>query len=142
MGIRVSRHTESKKLCMMTLLVASPLAKAITFSQGHYQVALSWKEFHDTLPDNYLVSLKRLHGLLHTLRQEPAILEQYERTIKEQIEKDVSEPTSSIVHYLPHHAVVRTDKATTRLRVVYDASARSSGPSVIDCLHKGPKFIS
>ena len=48
-------------------------AGSITFSQGRYQVALSWKEFHDTLPDHYQLSLKRLHGLLHRLRQEPAV---------------------------------------------------------------------
>ena len=84
--------------------------------------------------------------MLHRLRQEPAILEQYDRTIKEQLESgiieavDVSEPTPDKVHYLPHHGVVRTDKTTTKLRVVYDTSARSSGPSLNDCLHKGPKF--
>ena len=44
------------------------------------------------------------------------------------------------VHYLPHHAVVRRDKTTTKLRVVYDASARSNGPSLNDCLNPGPKF--
>ena len=44
------------------------------------------------------------------------------------------------VHYLPHHAVVRKDKATTKLRVVYNASARSNGPSLNDCLNPGPKF--
>ena len=32
-------------------------ASNITFSQGHYQVALPWKEFHDTLPDHYQLSL-------------------------------------------------------------------------------------
>ena len=43
-------------------------------------------------------------------------------------------------HYLPHHAVVREDKLTTKLRIVYDASARSNGPSLNDCLYAGPTF--
>ena len=44
------------------------------------------------------------------------------------------------VHYLPHHAVVRRDKETTKVRIVYDASAKSSGCCLKECLHKGPKF--
>ena len=44
------------------------------------------------------------------------------------------------VHYIPHHPVITLDKATTKLRVVYDASARSNGLSLNDCLFAGPTF--
>jgi len=121
-------------------------ANNITFSDGRYKVSLPWKEFHEPLPDNYQLSLKRLQGLLCRLRQDPAILKEYDRTIKDQLEKgiieavQVEELTSHQVHYLPHHAVVRRDKTTTKLRVVYDASAKSDGPSLNECLHKGPRF--
>ena len=44
------------------------------------------------------------------------------------------------VHYLPHHAVIRVDKDTTKPRIVYDANARSgrNTPSLNDCLYDRP----
>ena len=38
---------------------------------------------------------------------------------------------------LPHRDAVRMDKDTTKLRVVYDASAKGKGPSLNSCLHSG-----
>ena len=117
------------------------------FRDGRYEVSLPWKDPHPTLPDNYQLSFKRLQGLLRRLRQNPTILQKYDSTIRHQIEQGIVEvvedPQSNVtgrVHYLPHHAVIRRDKETTKLRIVYDASARSNGPSLNDCLYTGPKF--
>ena len=108
------------------LAATLPLVKAVTRW-------LSWKEFHDTFPDHYQLSL---HCLLHRLQQKPAIVSRNSWRGASQKLK----PAPDKVHYLPHHAVVCTDKTTTKLRLVFDASARSNGPSLNDCLHKSPKF--
>ena len=66
--------------------------------------------------------------------------------IQEQLANGIIEPvfsnekTTNQVHYLPHYGVVYSDKATTKLRVVYDASSKASGPSLNECLYKGLKF--
>ena len=89
--------------------------------------------------DSYLLSVKRLKELL-CLKHEPEILKEYDRTIIEQLAKGIVEPvslaekTANQVHYLPHHGVVHRDKVTTKLRVVYDASSKTLGPSLNECL--------
>ena len=120
---------------------------SVNFVDGRYEVKLPWREMHPTLPNNYSLCLKRLRGLLKRLRHNPGILQEYHSTIQDQLKRGIVEPvinqtTDKLlkIHYLPHHAVVRHTKDTTKLRVVYDASARSSGPSLNDCLHAGPKF--
>ena len=93
------------------------------------------------------VARERVNGLLKRLKQTPDVLQQYDNTIREQIQAGIVEDTplcikgSTQVHYLPHHAVIRSDKSTTKLRIVYDASAKTEGtPSLNECLHVGPKF--
>ena len=47
------------------------LVGVIKFEDGRYKVPLPWKEFHDPLPDNYQLSVNRLHSLLCRLRHDP-----------------------------------------------------------------------
>ena len=107
---------------------------------------LPWKEFHQPLADHFQLSSKIGEGLLRRLRSTPEVLQQYDSTIKDQVATGIIEPvppdekSANQVHYLPHHCVIRTDNTTTKLRVVYDASSKKSGPSLNDCLYKGPKF--
>lgn len=61
------------------------------------------------------------------------MLSEYDAIIQDQLEKGIVErvqPTEKEpdkVHYLPHNAIIRYDKNTTKVRVVYDASSRSVG---------------
>ena len=119
---------------------------SIAFINNRYPVRLPWKEYHPTLPSNYKLSEDRLMSLLRRLRQSPEILKEYDSIIREQLRNGIIEsvplphPHVGKVHYIPHHAVVRHDKETTKIRIVYDASARSDGPSLNDCLYADPSF--
>ena len=121
--------------------------ESVSFNNGRYCVRLPWKSPRVLLPDNFDLSQKRLFNLLKRLRQTPHILTQYNEIIQEQIRRgivEVVDPSDigsmGITHYLPHHAVIKEDKQTSKLRIVYDASARSNGPSLNDCLYAGPTF--
>ena len=126
--------------------VYDDFGSSVHFVDGRYEVELPWKSFHPTLPDNYQLCLSRLRGLLKRLKHDPDVLREYNSVIEDQVRQgivEVVEPSSEDaekIHYLPHHAVVRRNKETTKVRVVYDASARSEGPSLNECLHTGPKF--
>jgi len=126
--------------------VYGEFGKGISFKGGRYEVTLPWKESHPILPSHYDLSVKRLTGLFKRLRHTPEILQQYDTVIKDQLERGIVEVVddtgsqNNLTHYLPHHPVVREDKSTTKLRIVYDASAKTCGPSLNECLYAGPKF--
>ena len=126
--------------------VLTDFEEKVKFKNGRYLVSLPWKVIHTPLPDNYELALKRLRGLQRRLRQQPAGLK-YDAIIQEQIkqgvDKVVAHPTSidgNKMHYLPHHTVVRQDKATTKTQIVYNTSTKTTGPSLNDCLYAGPTF--
>ena len=65
------------------------------------------------------------------------IQDQLKDGVIEKVNKEEYSPPGQ-VHYLPHREVIRYDKDTTKLRVVFDASAKANGPSLNDCLYVGP----
>ena len=119
----------------------------IKYTGGRYEVELPWKESHALLPDNYVLSVGRLKHLMHRLRKDPVLLKEYDQIIREQerlgiVETvDSSQPTEvGKVHYLPHHPVIKRDKLTTKVRIVFDGSSRAQGPSLNSCLLAGPSL--
>ena len=106
--------------------------------EGWYETGLLWKHGHDFLPNNKQGSLRRLEILLKKLQKEPNLLDQYDEVIQDKLAKGIVERVSSDPvgreFYIPHKPVVRESEESTKLRIVFDASARSNerSPSLND----------
>ena len=122
--------------------------RSLIFENGWYTAKLPFKEQHSILPDNFKLSATRLYNQLKHLKQQPHILKEYNKIITDQLESGIIEelnplmdcPEPGKVHYLPHHPVIREQAETTKIRVVYDASAklRTDMPLLINI---GPPLI-
>ena len=124
-----------------------PVQRQFSRKHGRYEVHLPWKDSHPHLPNNYDLCWKRLEGQLKRLHQDPEKLRQCDTVIQDQLLQGVVEMVNEPaewkgerLHYLPHHGVSRQDKETTKLRVVYDGSAKTNGPSLNEFLHTGSNF--
>ena len=125
----------------------------IHFEDGHYEIELPWKQINVDLPTHLSLCNNRLRALQCRFRSEPELLQEYDKIIQEQLQLRIVELVSDgsvdsvsdkgVIHYLPHRGVVRRDSQTTKLRVVYDGSARVMGEeySLNNCLQKGPNYI-
>lgn len=125
----------------------------IRFTGERYEVHLPWKEECHEIGADYELCHSRLRSLHHKLTKQPELLREYDKGIQEQLISGVieqvphrskdSKENENNVHYLPHHGVVRKDKATTKLRVVYNGSATTASRtrSLNDCLLTGPNYI-
>ena len=130
--------------------VSEKFLKTIHFDKasGTYNVQLPWKSNKQELPTNFELSKRRLKSLIFTLKtKDPALISKYNSQLMEQLDlgfiEKVQEPTNAtVIHYIPHFPVFK-DSATTKMRIVYDASAKTS-PSALclnDCLYSGPNLI-
>ncbi|XP_025829705.1 uncharacterized protein LOC112904277 [Agrilus planipennis] len=113
--------------------------------EGRYEVRLPWLEGHPPLPNNYSLAKKRLNSTVQKLKRDgifESLTEVFEEWVAEGIIEEV--PISEVEcasHYLPHRPVIK-EGSTTRIRPVFDASAREKGnPSLNHCLEKGPNLI-
>ena len=116
----------------------------IRSDEGWYKTGLLWKTRHPQLPNNKMGSLGRLSNLVKRLKRQPMRLEKYDEIIQEQlaegiIEKVTDEPKGK-EFYIPHKPVIRESAESTKIRIVFDGSARANerSPSLNDCLETGP----
>ena len=115
----------------------------IQFVNDRYEVKLPFKENVSLVSDNYQMSQNRLNKLKKKLSQNGDNLTEYDNVMKDQLKNGIFEKVEGPgnpgkVIYLPHQAVIRKDHSSTKLRVVFDTSAKKVGPSLNNAMYKGP----
>jgi hypothetical protein len=114
---------------------------------GRYEVKLPWRKRVTGICDNYKIAEKRLKAVHTKLQKDSELMVEYDNIMRTQLELGILEevpadkPEPGQVYYMPHLPVVRRDKDSTKLRVVYDANSKTLGKSLNQCLHQGPCLL-
>ncbi|RCN31372.1 hypothetical protein ANCCAN_22842 [Ancylostoma caninum] len=109
-----------------------------------YYTRLPFRSEPPEVPENFQHSLSCLRSNWRTLSKHPEHLQKYDDIIQDQVKRGIiSEVPPSQLYttgtFLSHHAVINETKKTTKIRLVYNGSAKVNGsPSLNDCLFRGP----
>lgn len=113
---------------------------------GRYVVQLPFKAEQPSLGSSFLAAERRLHALEAKFTRDSELKCLYSKAMNEHISQGhlvkVDKLDKTSPHYfLPHHGVLKEGSSSTKLRIVYDASCKtSSGQSLNDILMTGRKL--
>ncbi|XP_022902989.2 uncharacterized protein [Onthophagus taurus] len=121
--------------------------KSITrFNDGKFMVQMPLKESPEKLGESKLSALQRLQALEKRFKGNQRFKQTYQEFMTDyndmnmsECEEDDNGSLSMDSFYLPHHGVFNQNNQTTKLRVVFDGSAKSdSGWSLNELQYIGP----
>ncbi|KAL0822355.1 hypothetical protein ABMA28_004450 [Loxostege sticticalis] len=114
---------------------------------GKYTVSLPFKEDAPPLGESREIALSRFNKLEQRFERQPTLRVEYAQCLQEYLAmghmERVTDPADCDItpYYIPHHCVVKKNATTTKCRVVFDASCKTtSGRSLNDNLLIGQKL--
>ncbi|XP_066261359.1 uncharacterized protein [Euwallacea similis] len=116
----------------------------VRLENGRFLVRIPLKSSPDDLGDSFHQAKRQFFALERKLDSNPNLKSQYVEFMTEYIKLGHMQRVSSAMlhkhaYYMPHHAVVRDEARTTRLRVVFNGSMKTStGVSFNDLQMIGP----
>nr|XP_042913479.1 uncharacterized protein LOC122273488 [Parasteatoda tepidariorum] len=119
-----------------------------TYSNKRYKTRLLWRADDRELNSNYEIAKRRLFSLNKTFERNKGLYIKCDEIINEHVREGIVERVEMDLdknintgYFLPHHAVVRKQKDSTKVRVVFDGSSKGKGGlSLNDCLDCGPNL--
>lgn len=113
---------------------------------GHFQVRLPFLPDRPSLGDSRTAAVRRFINLEKRLQANSTYREKYVAFMREYFTLDHMSPVTynpldSEHYFIPHHGVFKNSGDNSKIRVVFDGSSpTSSGVSLNQCLHTGPKL--
>ena len=129
-------------------LAWNKVSKSLKFDGEHYEVAVPWREERPQLPNNLPMAKKRLVSTERRLLKDREVSVAYQHVLNDYLERRYirrvppDEPKPECEWLLPHFPVVQPEKATTKVRIVFDGSAPFEGKSLNTEALTGPKLQS
>ncbi|XP_076283502.1 uncharacterized protein LOC143210496 [Lasioglossum baleicum] len=97
---------------------------------GRYIVKFPFNDKIHQLGQSYFIALKRFRSLEQRLNKNPELRVKYTQFLDEYLKlghmAETRTQTIEDGYYLPHHPILKQSSLTTKLRVVFDASAKTS----------------
>ncbi|GFW35766.1 uncharacterized protein TNCV_4436131 [Trichonephila clavipes] len=130
--------------------IMSEFEAGISYQNKRYKVKFPWKlNMKTLLENNEEIARKRFLKLRSRFKNDSSLFGDYKLVVNNYLSEKIiervpfeEENLKHNIFYLPHRAVIRTDKTTSKLRIVFDASSHAKSQlSLNDCLHTGLNFI-
>jgi hypothetical protein len=140
---------EEKKMSEDELQAIKIMEESAVYENGKYTVSCLWKtgEPPKGIPNSYDSCLTRLRSLMNSkaLREEKTrtmYFAQIEDWLKKGYVRIVEEEEiPKDTWHLPHFAVVKMERTTTKIRPVFDGAAKVKGVGLNDWILPGPNYI-
>ncbi|GFS56081.1 integrase catalytic domain-containing protein [Trichonephila clavipes] len=111
--------------------------------EGRYVVSMALNKDPSCLGNSKDIAIRRLNSLWKRLSRDSSYSSLYAEFLKEyeelgHLERVVESSETPTHYYIPHHGVLRPEKLTTKLRIVFNGSSpTTTGISLNDILLKG-----
>ncbi|XP_037292561.1 uncharacterized protein LOC119188794 [Manduca sexta] len=121
------------------------LENTSTLIDGKWQVGLPWKDNNCVMPDSLPTAVARLRGVELKMKKDKDYAHRYRERVQHLLSNNCAEELKNgknsvpRIWYLPHFGVDNPNKK--KLRLVFDAAAKTSNLSLNDYLLRGPDLL-
>lgn len=140
---------EADKLSQVEREEKLMIEQSATKIGNQWMIPYPWKKDPSLLPDNKVQALKKLETTERRLQKNPEQALAYDMQMVKMEEMKFARKLSNEeinsyegpVHYVSHHALIRLEKSSTPVWIVFDSSSVFQGSSLNDYWNKGPDLL-